>query len=130
MNDYWRQPAQPGQDNSFYAQQARHVRQCWREAKLIGWVWLASLLVVGGSIGSFGYLPASERPAVPVLVWGIPAWVFWGLLVPWIVLIGITWWFAICFLKDDEPLEEMVGDQPFPGADHGVAETVASTDDG
>ena len=122
--------SQSEHESSFYACQSRHVRQCWREAKLVGWVWLASLLVVGGIIGRFGYLPASERPGVPALVWGMPAWVFWGLLVPWLVLIGITWWFAACFLKDDEPLEEMVGDQPFPGADHGPPETVTSTDDG
>ena len=115
---------------SFYTQQGRHVRQCWREAKLVGWVWLSSLLVVGGLIGRYGYLSPAERPEVPVLVWGIPAWVFWGLLIPWLVLIGVTWWFAAYFLKDDEPLEEMVGDLPFPGADQGAREAVTSTGDG
>ena len=50
---------QPEHESSFYACQARHVRQCWREAKLVGWVWLISLLVVGGlntAISLFYYL--------------------------------------------------------------------------
>ena len=36
---------QPEQESSFYTNQARHVRQCWREAKLVGWIWLVSLVV-------------------------------------------------------------------------------------
>ena len=121
---------QPEQGTSFYSQQSLHVQQSWREAKLVGWVWVVSLFVVCGIIGRFGYLSPSERPEQAALIWGIPAWVFWGLLVPWVVLIGVTLWFAACFLKDDEPLQEMLGDQPFPGADHGSVDAVASSEDG
>ena len=119
---------QPDRESAFYTHQARHVRQCWKEARFVGWTWLISLVVVCGIIGRFGYLAPGERPEVPLLVWGMPAWVFWGLLVPWVVLIGVAWWFAACFLKDDEPCEEMVGDDPFPGSGcssrDGVLETV------
>ena len=108
---------QPDQEPSFYTDQARHVRQCWKEAKLVGWIWCLSLVVVCGLIGRYGYLPPSDRPEVPSLVWGMPAWVFWGLLVPWVVLIGVSWWFAGWFLKDDEPCEEMVGNEAFPGSE-------------
>ena len=125
--------SQPDHQSAFYTNQARHVRQCWKEARFVGWTWLVSLVVVCGLIGRFGYLAPDERPAVPRLVWGMPAWVFWGLLVPWVVLIGVAWWFAACFLKDDEPCEEMVGDDPFPGSGctlrDGMLETATGNDE-
>ena len=107
---------QRDRQSAFYTHQARHVQQCWKEARFVAWTWLISLLVVGGVIGWLGYQPPSNRPEVPMLVWGMPAWVFWGLLVPWLLLIGVAWWFAVYFLKDDEPCEEMVGEDPFPGS--------------
>ncbi len=39
----------------------------------------------------------SELPTVI----GLPAWVFWGIAVPWLFASGFTIWFAIGWLKDE-----------------------------
>lgn len=33
-------------------------------------------------------------------IWGMPRWVFFGILVPWIVGVVLTFWFATFFMKD------------------------------
>lgn len=98
-------------DCSFFARQYRHAQQCLKEARFVAITWFAALFFCCGWIGSFGYLPVSERPDTPQLVLGLPAWAVWGLLAPWLVLIGITWFFAAVVLKDDEPLEAMPNQQ-------------------
>ena len=35
--------SQPDREAEFYTNQARHVRQCWKEARFVGWTWLISL---------------------------------------------------------------------------------------
>ena len=77
--------------------------QCKKEAKFVAVVWIVSLFYCVGTIVSLGYPASEDRPDVPNLIFGMPAWVFWGLWLPWLVLIGITWWFALRVLKDDEP---------------------------
>jgi hypothetical protein len=89
--------------NSFAKTQARHVRQCWKEAKIVGCVWLTALVYCSTVLTQMGYVPSDQRPESPALVWGIPSWVFWGLFAPWIVMIVVTWGFAAFLLKDDEP---------------------------
>lgn len=89
--------------------QARHYRQCLKEARLAAAVFLVALLYCIAVIAALGYPAPGERPPEPALVWGIPQWVVWGLFIPWLVLMGTTWWFALFFLRDDEPL------LPFPG---------------
>ena len=69
-------------------------------------IWLLALITTATVMTSKGYLPSEERPDAPALIWGIPSWVFWGLFVPWFVLIAVTWWFALSYLKDDEPFQE------------------------
>jgi len=69
-------------------------------------IWCFGLVTCCAALIVMGYVPESERPEQPLLVWGMPAWVFWGLFVPWVVQIAATWWFALCWLKDDEPYEE------------------------
>ena len=33
---------------------------------------------------------------------GIPAWIFWGVAMPWVLCILISIWFCFFFMKDDE----------------------------
>ena len=42
------------------------------------------------------------------LVLGMPHWVVFGILVPWVFGLGFTIWFALCFMKDTdlESIEE------------------------
>lgn len=49
----------------------------------------------------FGNRPSGDE--VPSL-FGIPAWCFWGVLVPWIVANFVTAWFCFFYMKND-PLE-------------------------
>ena len=94
---------------SFLSSQYRHARQCIKEARFVAAIWISALVFCGYWIRQFGYIPPAERPDVPALVLGIPSWVVWGLLVPWLVLILVTWFFAASILKDDEPLQPMPG---------------------
>lgn len=32
---------------------------------------------------------------------GIPTWLFWGILVPWLVADVFTTWFCFCYMKED-----------------------------
>ena len=93
---------------SFDCVQGRHYRQCAKEAKLCAAVFLIVLIHCTTVIVNMGYLPPAERPLEPALFCGIPGWVVWGLFLPWCVMICVTWWFALFYLKDDEPL------LPFP----------------
>ena len=75
-----------------------------REAIIIGLVWLAATTYCCAYSYWFGY----DRPG-RVLglddvrpVWGVPSWVFWGFLVPWLVCGLFTFWFAGFYMADDD----------------------------
>ena len=97
------------QNESFEVVQARHVRQCTKEAKLAVVIWGLGLGYCVPVVIVMGYMPPELRPDVPPLVWGMPAWVFWGVFVPWVAQILMTWCFALFILKDDEPYMEPPG---------------------
>ena len=87
-------------------QQGRHYRQCVKEAKLVGLVWLCGLIYCTIVFACFGYPSDEERLTEPSLTFGMPSWVFWGLFFPWFVQIGVAVWFALRVIKDDEPVQE------------------------
>ena len=93
-------------DAIYFETQDRHVRQCLKEARVAMACWSMGLVYCTTVFVTMGYVPAAERPAEPPLVWGVPAWVFWGLFVPWGAQIALTCWFALRVLKDDEPYLE------------------------
>lgn len=86
--------------------QARHYLQCIREARFVTWTWILTAIYVSVMCANFGYIPPAERPDTPWLILGIPGWVVISVIAPWIVVIGVTWGFAVFVLKDDEPLHE------------------------
>ena len=102
---------------SFLQTQARHVRQCWREAKFVAWVWGAAIVYCCTVIVTMGYIAPDQRPEIPSMLWGIPTWVIWGVVLPWLVLIGVTWLFAALVLKDDEPYMDFPEGGPSGEAD-------------
>ena len=83
-----------------------------KEAKLVVCIWLIGLIYTAVVIGLWGYVPPAERPDQPSLIFGVPSWVVWGLFVPWVVQVGVTWWFALRVLKDDEPYVDWNGTKP------------------
>ena len=98
------------QRQSFLKHQARHVRQCWLEARIVFGIIVVALTVSSVVLYTQGYVEPAQRPEQPNLILGIPAWVMWGLVVPWIATIGVTWLFAAFFMKDDEPYVEVPKD--------------------
>ncbi len=99
--------SRPNARAAFLRSQARHYQQCWKEAKIVGVIWMSAFIYCSTVLARMGYVPPEQRPRVPSMIWGVPTWVFWGLFVPWIVLILVTWFFAVFVLKDDEPFMEL-----------------------
>lgn len=67
-----------------------------REAALILASWVACLLWTITYSHLFGY-----RPQPPALVFGIPSWVFFGILVPWVAATAFSVWFSLRCMTDD-----------------------------
>lgn len=76
-----------------------------REAWLILLVWLASLLWVIPYCAFNAYEPVNPDNELQ-LVWGVPAWVFWGVLAPWFVTSLVTVYFCVFVIHDDELSDE------------------------
>ena len=98
------------QRQSFLIHQARHVRQCWLEARIVFAIIVVALTVSSVILYTQGYVLPEQRPEQPTLILGIPAWVMCGLVVPWLATIGVTWLFALFLMKDDEPYVEVPKD--------------------
>ena len=75
------------------------VKSSWREALIVSGIWAAVMLWVVGVSTSLGY---SAQPGTPRLVLGFPAWVFWGIVTPWIVCTAVSCWFGAFFVRDGE----------------------------
>lgn len=72
-----------------------------REALVILAVWGTALAWVVPYCYFNGYYEVTDPEALRTIV-GIPHWVFWGILVPWIVCTLITVALAIWFIHDDD----------------------------
>lgn len=97
-------------DVDYFATQARHVRQCAREGWMAVGIWCVGFVWCVTVVALRGYIPSADRPEEPALLLGMPSWVVWGVFVPWLAQIAAAWWFAICWLKDDEPFQEFPAD--------------------
>ncbi len=72
---------------------------------------------------SFGY-PAPDGGLVPRVL-GMPSWVFWGVLVPWLAADLFAVWFCFFFMVDDplgETEEESTRDDGTTRAGRGAEE--------
>jgi len=62
------------------------------------------------------HLPAGEVEKT----FGLPSWVFWGILVPWLVSDIFIGWFCFAYMQDDplgEAGDELAEDQPHGAED-------------
>ena len=79
----------------------RHSR---REAIIIGLAWLASTTYCCAYSYFAGYIrpgrPLGREDVQPIL--GMPSWVFWGIMVPWLACALFTFWFAGFYMADDD----------------------------
>lgn len=70
-----------------------------REAGLILCAWAVCLLWTVGYSALAGYKPPSD----PItLVLGMPSWVFWGVLAPWVAATLFSIWFGLAYIADDD----------------------------
>lgn len=79
------------------------VRSSRREAIVIGLIWLAALTFSVTYCSVHGY---QRAPETLTLVWGVPDWCFWGIVVPWALCVGLSWLLAHFFMRDEELGEE------------------------
>lgn len=75
-----------------------------REAIIIFCVWVVCLLWAVPYCYNNGYPAAGEQfdPESLVLVWGMPSWVFYGIVLPWLLAILFSTWFCFSYMKDDD----------------------------
>lgn len=72
-----------------------------REAVFIFCVWAVALLWAVPFCYLNGYIHDTD-PQTMSTVWGIPAWLFWGIAVPWLVADVVTMWFCFRFMAHDD----------------------------
>jgi hypothetical protein len=80
------------------------LKNARREAIVIGLAWFVAMTYCCTYCYLYGYIregqtlgPADVRPIL-----GMPSWVFWGIMVPWVVSALFTFWFAGFVMTDDD----------------------------
>lgn len=72
-------------------------RRARREALHILIAWTVCL------VWTISYCAISAyRPGSVALLWGMPAWVVFGIGLPWLIATIYSLWFALFHMKDDE----------------------------
>ncbi|HZT78854.1 MAG TPA: hypothetical protein VFA26_01425 [Gemmataceae bacterium] len=110
------EPAPPGQPPEADRRRAaaRLFRHARREAAVVLLVWAAALAWTVGYCYLRGYrhepdswpvrlglAPAGEPPDLAAIL-GLPGWVFWGILLPWLVCTAFTFAFCLFGMTDDD----------------------------
>ena len=72
-----------------------------REAILITATWICAMVWAVPYCYINGY-PSKFDPQTFKTVWGVPAWVFWGIAVPWMIANVLTVFFCLFVMKDDD----------------------------
>ena len=78
------------------------LRQGRRELWFILLTWLGCCIWVIGYCYYKGY---HLKPEEVSTVLGFPNWVFWGVALPWMFANGVTFWFCLHVLKNEEDEE-------------------------
>ncbi len=76
-----------------------------REAIVIFSLWVAALFWAVLFSYFNGYAEAVDPENLRTLL-GIPSWVFWGIVVPWMAADLFTIWFCLFYMADDDLGEE------------------------
>ena len=77
------------------------LRSSRREALVTATLWVLAGGYTVGYAKLFAY-----RAGPPDLIYGIPAWVIWGVILPWVVCTVVTCWYAMCGIRDEDLGEE------------------------
>jgi hypothetical protein len=92
-----------------------------REALVMLLVWAASFAWTVPYCYFNGY-DAPGDPAQLEIVFGMPAWVVWGIVVPWVVFGVVAILLCLYFIRDDDL-------EPAPTVDPRVADKVGQKED-
>jgi len=68
-----------------------------REAVVAITVWLLVLVYSVGYCYTYGY---DRSPENLTFFFGIPGWIFWGIVVPWVSCFLFSIWFAFGLMQD------------------------------
>jgi Protein of unknown function (DUF997) len=79
-------------------------KRCRREALVALALWIAAGFYSVTTCYLLGYPKKAEDLK---LVWGMPNWVVWGILVPWVAFIFITAWYSLVFIRNDDLGEDL-----------------------
>jgi len=90
---------------------AEILKSSRRDARFVAGMWATCCLYTVGYCGLFAYQPGSA----PDLLFGIPSWVVWGILAPWMFATAVTCWYALGAMKDEDLGEDHAA--PDEGAD-------------
>ena len=83
------------------------VRHARREVIFVTVLWCVAAAYTIGYGALFGYGRSAKDLQ---FILGIPDWVFWGVVVPWAVCLGIGCWFSWFYMTDDDLGEEQDGE--------------------
>jgi hypothetical protein len=83
------------------------LRSGRREAAVALGIWLCALIYSVTYCYLFGYRPADGQLHFVI---GIPSWVFWGIIAPWLACVALSWWFSFYFMRDDDIAAEGTAD--------------------
>lgn len=78
---------------------------CRSALREMGWILVAWLVNFAWVIGYCRTAAFAVEQGEPSTVMGMPAWVFFGVFLPWIAVTVFTAWFALTRMED-HPLEE------------------------
>ena len=62
-------------------------------------VWAAATAWSVGYCAAHGYGQSAEP--LTFVLW-FPAWVFWGVVAPWLVCIVVSLWYALVLMRDED----------------------------
>jgi hypothetical protein len=68
-----------------------------REALVVLLILLAALIYTVTACYMWGY---NRSPQSLTFIFGFPDWVFWGIVVPWVICLGLSYWFGYIFMRD------------------------------
>jgi hypothetical protein len=77
-----------------------------REALIVVVVWFLAMIY---SVSTCYWLGYNRSISELKLVFGMPEWVFWGILVPWSVCTVFSWIFGRLFIQDGHLGEDLEG---------------------
>lgn len=88
------------------------LRSSRREAVITGLAFVAAVSWTIGYCSLHAYGRSMSDPDFR-FIWGIPDWVFWGIVAPWSACILFSMYFGSRFMKDEELGEEPPSEEGF-----------------